>query len=1633
MFEEYSKKILNKIEKSLLKKEFLKKHELSAELLSRYLTKKELLTEISLMVEEQDYTCKRILNLCLSIMLEISKGKEPDDWLNYIYQLTLSKSFPNTVEIDLEEDLNKASYIYLEFLRVFSKYQNFSDDGSFQSKYPFEFLNKVEESNLEDDTEYKKFRHSFRNDYVYEMMKLNREVIGYSTLEHVCGVHYLAMRIGRQLKDLGLQIDLGRVSGAAAGHDIGKFGCRPEESHRVAYYHYYYTGQWFDGRGMPYIRNVAINHSTWDLELENLAIESLILIYSDFCVKAPEDPNHTFKMKFYSLSDAFQVILDKLDNVDEVKEKRYRRVYSKLKDFEDFMKDKGIELDVEKEMPDLKAVEIQRKHYSLMQGNAIIQNLKYLAINHNIGLMHVLRDESSLNAILENARSRKDINNLRGYIFVLEEYCTYLTPKQKMTTMKFLYERLSHPEEDIRKQCAELLGTLIANYDEEYRKELPKNVVLNNVETTSMELLKRYLDAFLYPDQKTSDRQAKWIGHSLANMLKSLFKHSKKEANIKYVERIVDYFRVNKNDEQTDSYLLEVARIVPLGICSDATIVYIGQFVKSLMLSENIDLKIHAYNTIEGLLPYIKDEVLKVINIIEILDADIENTEIPALNISRYNIAELVLPSSSKLKMFKGICLQDYEKVSELYLSNLKAATSAIIKRKQIQILYKSRLENKDMDPFYTAMHFCNLLKVSAYESVRNCAGETLIKLIPLLTVEQRNDIVVELWKALEIERYQFTKYIPAYLGRVLLHLKPFEIDELLLDISDKVKKGNTQITQLLLKTIGVSIVYFDQLIEVDSIDSNGNGIAERKKKMIGILLNGLVHYEPKIHRTAISVLGKDIFGTNELSLEEKKSIFILVAKKILTIVTDINMPTELTSLSYSAGLNHVYRFISDFNHFFGDIKIVEPKKIAFFPGAFDPFSLAHKESANEIRDKGFEVYLAIDEFSWSKRTQPNMIRRQIIKMSIAEEFDIYTYPRDLPVNIANNCDLADLRGRLPNADVHIVVGSDVIANASAYETWEKGVSIHSFSHIIFERLESLNEDVLNRLNSRIDLFEKNIVRLVLSKKYETISSTKIRNYIDKNRDISELIDPLVQKYIYNRGLYKREPQYKEIMTIKSVSVEIVEVLTDHILLEVSELSNIKLEHLKEKLRHKKYGHSTRILTIRSLDQGNKLIGFSLFHWLRASMIYNEFENKTFSDYIQNNSVGRIIVIDGIFAEEDTPIENIYQALLTETLAFCLSKDYSYTVFRNIFETKLPKILSETLRLQGFNEISVTDDIRSIYVVNMSSPCTFTFDIRSMLKEPYRRHQSIVDVANKTGKQLQIALTKLYPGDLVLAFDRMMIYEHLINKVCEVNKVTTSPEIPRKLGEHMCVPYGDIFKRWILPNTVTKAFHTERYYATDTKSYDVLAYPNYLPIETQAKTMRSFNRKAILVDDLLDKGYRLQAIDKVMEMHNVGIEKIVVAILSGRGKALMEDDKRKVESAYFIPRLKVWFNESHLYPFIGGDSLWRGVHQNQNALPSVNLIMPYTFPSYIRGTSNNAIYNFSKVCLENAIEILEVIESVYLEIHERNLTLGQLSEVMISPRYPDKGSSIRYDQNQKPSHYIKNDLEHLLRFGSMYE
>ena len=156
--------------------------------------------------------------------------------------------------------------------------------------------------------------------------------------------------------------------------------------------------------GMPEIAHIAANHSTWDLEFENLSVESLLLIYADFRVKSTRDESGREIIHFYTLAEAFDVILSKLDNVDDAKRHRYEKVYARLRDFEDYMISVGAVTDMPQDfclsdgvitaLPESgtafrkdSPVRI-KKEASLVCGDEIIHELKLKAVDHNIRLMH---------------------------------------------------------------------------------------------------------------------------------------------------------------------------------------------------------------------------------------------------------------------------------------------------------------------------------------------------------------------------------------------------------------------------------------------------------------------------------------------------------------------------------------------------------------------------------------------------------------------------------------------------------------------------------------------------------------------------------------------------------------------------------------------------------------------------------------------------------------------------------------------------------------------------------------------------------------------------------------------------------------------------------------------------------------------------------------------------------------------------------------------------------------------------------------------------------------------------------------------------------------------------------------------
>ncbi len=112
------------------------------------------------------------------------------------------------------------------------------------------------------------------------------------------------------------------------------------------------------------------------------------------------------------------------------------------------------------------------------------------------------------------------------------------------------------------------------------------------------------------------------------------------------------------------------------------------------------------------------------------------------------------------------------------------------------------------------------------------------------------------------------------------------------------------------------------------------------------------------------------------------------------------------------------------------------------------------------------------------------------------------------------------------------------------------------------------------------------------------------------------------------------------------------------------------------------------------------------------------------------------------------------------------------------------------------------------------------------------------------------------------------------------------------------MPFGKILKSEIIPNTVTKELCTEKRYNEDLSDFEIHEFPHHASLRTQVRTLHSFGRPVILVDDLFHKGYRRDKINEILKEEQVEVSDFIVGILSGRGQDMAWE--REKESARHI-------------------------------------------------------------------------------------------------------------------------------------
>ena len=158
-------------------------------------------------------TCKEVLAFSKKL-LRVLSAEPKEGWLKFTYDFACHILYPDDPFAKHAAPYKAGAYCFLAILQFF-----FDEERKViepEATVDFEFLTDSEASEFESRDEYARFKKTWRREYVYEMMRLNKEATSFNTLAHLAGVHFVAMHIARGLYDADVPVDMALVSAAAA-------------------------------------------------------------------------------------------------------------------------------------------------------------------------------------------------------------------------------------------------------------------------------------------------------------------------------------------------------------------------------------------------------------------------------------------------------------------------------------------------------------------------------------------------------------------------------------------------------------------------------------------------------------------------------------------------------------------------------------------------------------------------------------------------------------------------------------------------------------------------------------------------------------------------------------------------------------------------------------------------------------------------------------------------------------------------------------------------------------------------------------------------------------------------------------------------------------------------------------------------------------------------------------------------------------------------------------------------------------------------------------------------------------------------------------------------------------------------
>ena len=138
--------------------------------------------------------CADVLALCRPELETLCPGEPSEGWLAYAYDYARRLLYPEKTDA---EPFAPGAVFLLSVLQVL-----FAAEAELLPHDPawtFDFLTDDELAGSPCAPSYQRFLRLWRREFVYELMRLGLEVTPYRTLEHIAGVHHIAVTAARAL------------------------------------------------------------------------------------------------------------------------------------------------------------------------------------------------------------------------------------------------------------------------------------------------------------------------------------------------------------------------------------------------------------------------------------------------------------------------------------------------------------------------------------------------------------------------------------------------------------------------------------------------------------------------------------------------------------------------------------------------------------------------------------------------------------------------------------------------------------------------------------------------------------------------------------------------------------------------------------------------------------------------------------------------------------------------------------------------------------------------------------------------------------------------------------------------------------------------------------------------------------------------------------------------------------------------------------------------------------------------------------------------------------------------------------------------------------------------------------------